>query len=466
MRGCNDTTPCSDGRVCSTTGAMGDGSCVADCTNDPTCPAGLKCQSLPAPGKKGCLPEGMGNPLNGPCTNDFDCAAAGAAIKCTLGVCAIACNDSTPCAAGTVCSVKSGAGVCLADCSAAQACGQGLQCADLWYGAQRGCMGMGKATSACRSVTAYAPCPSVGSVCGTSVDNGQQCANGTFCPKGSSCAPNNTCNGCGGNATNTTCEGQPCTGAACMSNDWWCAPKQTTVSCGDDPSHFLVACNCADGTQVFSNCGWAESCEARCAQSCDPVAQDCKDPSKPKCTHVFTSDNQLTRFACVSDVGTVDENQPCQRSGGTAGAGHDNCKPGLYCTSLYSGDGSYVCKRICAQQADCKDPSSACIRYDDVMSLCAPKCTLFGNDCPQGTVCKWASGTTSGSNLAVGYCSVNSGMQQYNQVCVLDADCAGTMTCNGLGRCLVPCDATHACPAGMGSKCGINTGQSVGLCTP
>lgn len=187
---------------------------------------------------------------------------------------------------------------------------------------------------------------------------------------------------------------------------------------------------------------------------CDPVQQAC-GPGQ-KCTFVDDgrrSGTVATRCISVTGQGSAGDN--CAREQAEA-IGRDDCGPGLLCFNL--GDATTQrCQRYCAGAGDCAS-GTACVQFlssillSQPLGLCAPTCTLFGNDCPAGQDCStigYEASSTLPRNRAP-LCRPT-GTAQVGESCQTSL-CAPGLMCNPTGgstpTCAVLCDAQHPCAAG------------------
>lgn len=190
--------------------------------------------------------------------------------------------------------------------------------------------------------------------------------------------------------------------------------------------------------------------------TCDPIAQDCTDPARPKCSITVDANGTLPR--CVQSLGAKKEGEACLRLGaGTAAQGHDDCARGLFCTFIGAAqalaDPPRACRRFCRADKDC-GASAMCVRLDGVDpadGACVPTCTLFGSDCPMGMACAYPTSDVDGADYFATCRSAGA---------VADgAPCASQLDCGSGSFCLDPsfgnqaactpiCDANHPCARG------------------
>ncbi len=456
---CSEKEPCQVGRVCTVEPGRGTGACVLDCTSGGECPEGLVCRELGYGGQRGCVAPGNVTALGSPCTGDEECANAGAAARCQSGVCALPCNRSEQCAAGTVCSTPDSSveGTCLRDCSVDRTCSVGTTCLPLWRDGKFACFGADNRVRACKSVEVSFTCSRA---CGTSLVSGRvACDGGTFCPAGARCE-GEACV-CEGNSRAVTCSGESCNGANCEDgSSWWCAPGgEGGVGCDDDISRFAVTCSCWDGTTRTAACGSRATCEALCADECSVIKQDCSPGPRPKCSEVTTADGRARR-TCVEQTGGRANGEICRRTPGGPVGGADDCAPGLFCSLASAGPIEYRCRAYCDSNTPCPS-GEVCVPgarfgHQSDTSVCRPGCDVFASssECPTGLSCKIAFSDTRG------YCSA-AGSAAAGEACLSSAECAGSMFCVAGGYCAEPCDEAHPCAGG--TRCDAKPGR-IGVC--
>lgn len=182
---------------------------------------------------------------------------------------------------------------------------------------------------------------------------------------------------------------------------------------------------------------------------CDPVKQDCADPSL-KCTFIKVGQNHVA--ACEPSNGDppAQEGDACTRGP----IGSDNCVNGTHCFPN-GGSALLACRKLCATDSQCA-ANAKCVAVTDqspYFGVCYPGCALFGTDCGGGT-CANSFGDNDGVNTFEG-CR-NAGAAGIGQSCGAQWDCQANMNCSGAGgvfTCHPICDSTHSC-------------ADAGACTP
>jgi hypothetical protein len=187
---------------------------------------------------------------------------------------------------------------------------------------------------------------------------------------------------------------------------------------------------------------------------CDPLQQACG--TGQKCTFISTgSRSGAVATRCIAATGQGNAGDACTREPPDA-FGQDDCGPGLLCTNLGEPP-TLRCRRYCAGAGNCTS-GTACVNFlssnllSQPLGLCAPTCTLFGNDCPTGHDCSGIAfevPSTPPINRAP-VCRPT-GTAQAGDACQ-NALCAPGHICNPTGgsnpTCAVLCDAQHPCATG------------------
>ncbi len=197
---------------------------------------------------------------------------------------------------------------------------------------------------------------------------------------------------------------------------------------------------------------------------CDPVAQTDCDPGE-KCTATLSGAG-LT-YACVGEVGTLQEQETCTVS---LEDGLDGCFAGTVCL----GDESGTCRPLCEGENDCED--GLCVEDPfDTVPHCAADCSPFEPSCPSPLECRRqgdrfvcldpAEGDVGGAGAE---CQVaqDSGCSE-GHVCVPGALVPG---CETTSCCVTLCDldSVDGCPAPATCNAAIGTPapgfESIGAC--
>ncbi len=193
------------------------------------------------------------------------------------------------------------------------------------------------------------------------------------------------------------------------------------------------------------------------ASACDLVAQTgC--PEGKRCS-VSGGGAGLFQTACLNVPATpAGVGETCSRPSGIPG--EDNCAVGLFCTPWgkpAATPTAFWCRDLCVADADCGN-DEACLAFLGAApghGVCIPTCDPFAeNACPSGANCIAERATSEreaafacsrvGNTAAGETCSVRS------DDCVVGAMCARASS-DGVERCGVICDSTHAC--GDGKTC-------------
>lgn len=300
----------------------------------------------------------------------------------------------------------------------------------------RGCTGKDSAVPACDSVKPLLACSGM---CGQSANSTVQCSSGT-CPAGSTCGAKGSCD-CAG-AKRCGPNGAACTTSTCSSGEWWCEPSLANIGCNDRTANVMRGCICKDGRRLVSICGSSVSCETRCQDECDVVAQDCKDPSKPKCASA--GDNSFEHDQCVPlPAAPKQENELCTRANFI-----DDCDKGLYCARVRAEPGKSPetrCRRYCIPGGTCPTGqvcilSRATIDETSDLPVCRDRCTF-----PEGTECGPGARCTS-----LGGCVGFDGTNELDTFCRVETDCRKPLVCDFVtNRCVPTCaPPLRDCPAG------------------
>lgn len=182
--------------------------------------------------------------------------------------------------------------------------------------------------------------------------------------------------------------------------------------------------------------------------SCDPVKQDCPDPSL-KCTVVLVSGKYLAQCEAPTGLGLVQLGQPCDRTS----PGHDNCMKGLACVP--DSATAYTCKKLCATDTEC-GAGNQCGRLTSAApysGVCWKTCTPFGTDCVMGETCAGLHLTADGK--ADFESCRPTGTAAIGDMCTAQFDCAADLNCQGssttMFTCKPLCDDTHACDSDAGT---------------
>lgn len=211
-----------------------------------------------------------------------------------------------------------------------------------------------------------------------------------------------------------------------------CSPSSTTTPSNPD------AGTDADSLDAGADASLPDSAGA----PCNPVKQDCADPSL-RCKYI--SDGKNHTAACEPSNGDppAQEGDVCTRGE----LGIDNCVIGTYCFNN-GGSGALACRKTCATDAQC-GAGAKCTGITTkapYFGVCYPTCTPFGTDCGAGT-CANSFADNDGVNSFDGCRSV--GTTGVGQSCGAQWDCKPDMNCTGLTpnsfTCNPMCDDAHPC---------------------
>ena len=178
--------------------------------------------------------------------------------------------------------------------------------------------------------------------------------------------------------------------------------------------------------------------------ACDPLKQDCADPSL-KCTVVLVDGKYVAQCAAPTGLGLVQDGQSCERTG----PGHDNCAKGLAC--IPDSPTSATCRKLCAADTTC-GAGSQCGRLTSAApyyGVCWKTCTPFGSDCAGGETCAGLHLTADGTVDFEACRPV--GTAAIGDMCGAQYDCAADLNCQGTTAaftCKALCDDAHACDGG------------------
>lgn len=193
------------------------------------------------------------------------------------------------------------------------------------------------------------------------------------------------------------------------------------------------------------------------AAACDPVAQNCLDAIKNKCSLVLDATSTISP-ACVAPVapGTGKPGDTCtlQKDGtGMSVFGSDTCQKGSICTDYGVATGIF-CRQFCHHTKECA-VGSLCDGFDSHHDgACFPTCAPFGATCgASGTCATFALDVDQPSDKSLpppgAFVCRALGKGKDGDTCAVDDDCLGGMLCvaepSGGQQCRPMCDATHDC---------------------
>jgi hypothetical protein len=187
---------------------------------------------------------------------------------------------------------------------------------------------------------------------------------------------------------------------------------------------------------------------------CNPVKQDCADPSL-KCSIVKVGQSNIAACAPSNGAPPAQDGDPCTRGP----IGVDNCVKGTHCFPNGS-SALLACRKTCATDSDCAAGAKCAgiTQRAPYFGVCFPECTLFGAGCGGGT-CSNAFDNNDRVNTFEGCRNV--GAAGLGESCSAQWDCKADMSCFGSPfTCHLMCDATHAC--GDAGTCTSVTGLANG----
>jgi cysteine-rich repeat protein len=445
------------------------------------------------------------------CDDDNDCNGT---ESCTDH----ACEDGTPPADGTPCTLPTGGGgVCRSEACVATSCGDGVEdtgeeCDD----------GNTDDTDACLSTCQDASCgdgfvQTGVETCddgntvpddGCETDCSYSCTTDTECDDLESCNGGETCDTTAHACEDGTppAEGTPCTlptggagncrGEVCASplcgngtvdsgeecddgnteNTDACLSTCVAATCGDgfvhatveacdsDPARSCTTSCSTTGTQTCTACAWSDCVPP--AEICNGLDEDCTGGPDNGFTCVPAATGSCT--TSCSTTGSHVCSSACEWGSCTPPAevcngldddcvgGADNgfaCAQGTSqsCSTICSSTGSQVCSATCAW-GTCTPPAEVCNGRDDDCVSGADN----GFACVQAST---RSCTTTCSSTGVETCS---------DTCAWGGTCAPPAeTCNGRDDdCVGGCDNGFACCAGQPTTCTTSCGSTgIGTCT-
>ena len=227
-------------------------------------------------------------------------------------------------------------------------------------------------------------------------------------------------------------------------------------------SALVAACSSSDGTTPAVEAGTNETGTPEPTEDagapdvlgdtlgapCNPVTQDCADPSL-RCHVVFVGGDYVT--ACQPPWkppggGPLHaEGEVCNR----LKPGLDDCVNGSYCIKIARDTAKTACLRFCAKDSDCAPGGKCAVHTTSGPSfgLCWRACTPFGTECGSDT-CAWPHYHIDGVSTFESCREVASGA--VGDTCKQPYDCAADMHCQGELNlvCTAMCDDSHPCDGG------------------
>jgi hypothetical protein len=192
---------------------------------------------------------------------------------------------------------------------------------------------------------------------------------------------------------------------------------------------------------------------------CDPIAQDCQDPSA-RCQMVYGKTGSSVS-ACIPVTGAAGEGEACARvSEETTAIGRDDCAAGLFCVNWSQPTASdRACRALCTSDASCGAGRGCRHMAGSVppAGLCVETCDLFADPsgCPANNGCfvqtdnEWRNGAF----VQAAFCAVPHATYVEGQDCSFPNDCAPGLACLWLATatkfvCQRLCDGAHPCATG------------------
>jgi Matrixin len=398
---CTTGGACLGGLVCEGAGGATALTCVQDCQQGGTCPAGWSCQASTA--GFACLPQ-VGVP--------DQCKFCSGGADCSTGVCLL--------------FQATGVSFCSQTCTSASQCSPGSGCTDIGSGSF--CLPTATCTNQC---TTAAQCPvdyaCTGGACVPLGTAGKRCELSGFCAACDTCVADASgtlgfCRACCGAST---AGGTQCTGCAATTCDTGlsCA----TLSSGDAaclvPQASTLPGLCQACATTGDACATGYTCLAgRCHAGCNLA-------NPGACAACLDTGNNVGLCACPDEVASA--GQPCGNVAGGAVAG---CGAGLACV----GAPQRLCRAVCTLNDASTCPADQACQLVGGVAVCLPGSA--GNTCAPCT-------NTGGCNT---------GLSCYSGRCYApcNVNVAGCATCvetavGGTGVC--------ACPdqlAAVGEACG------------
>ncbi len=197
-------------------------------------------------------------------------------------------------------------------------------------------------------------------------------------------------------------------------------------------------------------------------EACDVMAQNCADPSAPKCTLDF-SDMEHLPATCQQSYGDAMLDAACTNP--TMMGGIDTCAPGMIC-GHFQGPHCYA---HCESQGDCPG-DHYCSRInsptDDfdpdtrLIGACLPSCEFFdASTCATGLKCLSNTEVTG----VKGFTCFTAGTGDVGDACTKNVDCKPLLGCDlSIMTCAPFCDPTHTCP--VNTACAGFSGGDIGIC--
>jgi len=190
-------------------------------------------------------------------------------------------------------------------------------------------------------------------------------------------------------------------------------------------------------------------------ETCDPLTQDCTDPTAPKCQFDVTDANNPTAI-CGELLGTDQLGEECGRP--TNEVGVDTCDKGLFCSNIgmpTSSPQMRSCRKVCNKSSQC-ETNEACAVVNTIpipggeplLGYCAPGCDLYdASTCPALSKCLWAA---TAENVYAYFCWP-AGTKTKGESCSSNPECEGALGCvtapsllgPDQGTCQPWCDENH-----------------------
>lgn len=204
-------------------------------------------------------------------------------------------------------------------------------------------------------------------------------------------------------------------------------------------------------------------------EPCDVFAQDCADPTAPKCTVDFVDPTELPS-TCQAALGDDMLGDLCDRPDNTPGI--DTCASGLFCAFFgqpFATPQTRQCVEDCNEASDC-GADQFCYRLGGpaapdarLYGVCAGTCDPFEASPCSIALNKCAPGLTTAGDISW-TCMPAPASGAAGDACMTDLDCGPLLACDPTAlQCTPTCDASHPCTAPATCTEGFGV---LGLCLP
>jgi hypothetical protein len=227
------------------------------------------------------------------------------------------------------------------------------------------------------------------------------------------------------------------------------------VACSSSPGAESVAGDAEPEAEPTDDAGAPDVLADTIDTPCDPVKQDCVDPSL-RCQIIYVGNQYLT--GCEPSWrppgGGVlhGEGEVCNR----LKPGIDDCERGFHCIKDGADIAATSCRKFCAKDSDCGQDAKcgAITTAGPSYGLCWSTCTPFTGECGSGT-CAGAHYSIDGVNTFESCREIGKGA--LGTSCKAQYDCATDMNCYGKDAfvCTAMCDDGHPCDGGTCTPNGV-----------